>query len=204
MCADALITRLKEINFELLAGYRHNHDDDPRLWKACGCYHVRYYCNSHWPEEEARLRALSRQNKNPRSAEEGTQYAFTLTMPPDYQPVKPLHEVAKLIMEYGLTNKPYEKACKYAYVLEHTDKGIPHIHGVYQTKSGRRLASKYFKRYWDLWDEKVKLGHGHKGGYHQKVRANESYEGYLEKEGVVIKGGVPPVESDSPDLISHV
>jgi len=132
-------------------------------------------------------------NKNPRCAAEGTQYAFTLTMPPDYQPAKPLSEVAKLIMEYGLTNKPYEKACKYAYVLEHTANGTPHIHGVYQTKSGRRIASKYFKRYHDLWTENpkdpgyIKMGNGFKGGYHQKVRSDQSYEGYLEKEGVVIK-----------------
>jgi len=131
-------------------------------------------------------------NKSSRCAEEGTQFAFTLTMPPDYQPAKPLEEVAKKILEYGLTNKPYEHACKYAYVLEHTATGTPHIHGVYETPSGRRIASKYFKRYWDLWDEKIKLGHGHKGGYHQKVRHNQSYEGYLEKEGVVIKGAPAP------------
>lgn len=193
MGVDALIADLKRINFDLLASLRHHHDDRQCLWKTCGCYHYRYFCESHWPEEEARLRVLSRQNKNPRSAEEGTQYAFTLTMPPDYQPVKPLEEVAKLIMEYGLTNKPYEKACKYAYVLEHTEKGIPHIHGVYQTPSGRRIATKYFKRYHSLWTENpkdpgyIKMGNGFKGGYHQKVRANESYEGYLEKEGVVIK-----------------
>lgn len=131
-------------------------------------------------------------HKHPRAADANTQYAFTLTMPPDYQPDKPIEEVAKLIMEYGWTNgdkvnNPPDKACKFAYVLEHTDKGTPHVHGVYQTVSGRRIATKYFKRYWKIWDEKVHLGHGHKGGYHQKVRANESYEGYLEKEGVVIK-----------------
>lgn len=130
--------------------------------------------------------------KSAQSADEKTQFAFTLTMPPDYVLKKPLTEVARMIMEYGLTNKPYEKATQYAYVLEHTDAGTPHIHGVYKTASGRRLSSKYFKRYHDLWDEKVKLGSGHKGGYHQKARHTESYEGYLEKEGVVLKSK-PPV-----------
>ena len=67
-------------------------------------------------------------------AEENTEYAFTLTMPPDYQPVKPLKVVARNIMEQGITNKPYEKAIKWAYVLEHTEQGTPHIHGVYRTK----------------------------------------------------------------------
>lgn len=125
--------------------------------------------------------------KNPRLAEEGTEYAFTLTMPPDYQPAIPLPEAAKKIMKHGITNKPYEHAIEYAYVLEHTDAGTPHIHGVYKTRSGRRISSKYFARYWSLWDEKIKLGHGHKGGYHQKARHSESYAAYLEKEGVVQK-----------------
>ena len=130
--------------------------------------------------------------KNPRSKTEGTQYAFTLTMPPDYQPVNPLKEVAKKIMEYGLTNKPYEKADQFAYVLEHTEQGTPHIHGVYSTKSGRRIAAKYFARYWPLWDEKKRMGQGFQGGYHGPVRHGESYTGYLEKEGVVVKSATPP------------
>ena len=119
-------------------------------------------------------------------AEENTEYAFTLTMPPDYQPVKPLTEVARNIMEHGITNKPYEKPIKWAYVLEHTEQGTPHIHGVYRTASGRRLAAKYFKRYWSLWDETKPMGNGHQGGYHQKARHNQSYAAYLLKEGDVI------------------
>lgn len=144
------------------------------------------------------------EKKNPRSAEEGTEYAFTLTMPPDYQPKIPLQEVAKKIMEFGLTpSKPYEKATEYAFVLEHTEAGTPHIHGVYKTLSGRRISCKYFKRYWDLWNEKKPMGQGHQGGYHQKARHSESYAAYLEKEGVVQKGTNLP-EPDSPDIISHV
>lgn len=129
-------------------------------------------------------------------AESGTEYAFTLTMPPTYQPKKPIEECARLIMEHGLTNKPYEKTVTWAYVLEHTDAGTPHIHGVYTTPSGRRIATKYFQRYWPLWDEKKKMGHGHQGGYHQKARSSESYAAYLEKEGVVQKN--PPAELISP------
>lgn len=126
-------------------------------------------------------------DKHPLAKNPDQEYAFTLTMPPDYTPAKPIEEVARLIMEKGLTNKPYEKASSWAYVLEHTEKGVPHIHGVYKTPSGRRIATKYFNRYWPLWDEKVKLGHGHKGGYHSPARHSESYAAYLEKEGVVIK-----------------
>lgn len=121
------------------------------------------------------------------AAKPETEYAFTLTMPPDYVPPKPIEELARLIMTNGLTNKPYEKAVDWAFVLEHTEKGTPHIHGVYKTPSGRRISSKYFARYWPLWDEKVKMGAGHKGGYHSPARHTESYSAYLEKEGVVIK-----------------
>lgn len=165
------------------------------------------FCKDHLAEERLKLLAAveAAKPKDPRSAEKGTQYAFTLTMPPDYQPAKPLPEVAKKILTYGSTNKPYEKAIKWAFVLEHTDKGTPHIHGMYETPSGRRIASKYFNRYWPLWDEKTRLGHGHKGGYHQKARHNESYVAYMDKEGVVIKSApVPSPTPESDDLISHV
>jgi len=133
-------------------------------------------CESHSPKADSR------------KANPGTEYAFTLTMPPEYKSKKPIEESARLLMENGLTSgKPYEKASKWAIVLEHTEKGTPHIHGVYQTPSGRRIEQKYFKRYWDLWDEKIKMGHGHKGGYHQKARHSESYAAYIEKEGAIIK-----------------
>lgn len=135
------------------------------------------YCGEHIPAPKA----------DSRKADPGTEYAFTLTMPPTYEPKKPIEEAARLICENGLTNKPYEKAEQWAIVLEHTDAGVPHVHGVYKTPSGRRIAAKYFQRYWPLWDEKTKLGNGHKGGYHQKARHTESYEAYLLKEGVVKK-----------------
>lgn len=162
--------------------------------------YLNYYCDTHKPQPK----------KDSRKADPGTEYAFTLTMPPSYKPKKPIEEAAKLLMENGLTNKPYEKADKWAIVLEHTESGTPHVHGVYRTPSGRRIATKYFKRYWDLWDEKTKLGSGHKGGYHAKARHNESYEAYMEKEGVVCRNKLTPPGSRSPelseeeeDLISH-
>lgn len=140
-----------------------------------------------------------------RKANPDTEYAFTLTMPPTYVPKKPIEETARLILTNGLTSKPYEKITEWAYVLEHTEQGTPHIHGVYKTPSGRRIEQKYFKRYWDLWDEKVVLGNGHKGGYHQKVRHGESLRAYMEKEGVVCKNlGSSQVGLPDPlEIISH-
>jgi len=146
-----------------------------------------YYCPEHEP-----IVIAPPPKEHANKADKDTAYAFTLTIPTGSQPVKPLTEVAKLIMVNGLTNKPYEKATQWAYVLEHTDAGTPHIHGMYKTNSGRRIASKYFQRYHQIkgvsgpfWEEKVHLGHGHKGGYHQKARHNESYEAYMQKEGEV-------------------
>lgn len=153
--------------------------------------YVNTYCDIH---QEAPLETPIKRRYN--QAESGTEYAFTLTMPPDYKPKKPIEEAARLILEHGLTSKPYEKPCKWAFVLEHTEQGTPHVHGMYATPSGRQIEKKYFKRYWDLWDPKVKLGHGHKGGYHQKARSSESYAAYLEKEGVVQKN--PPAQIISP------
>ena len=198
---------MRQSNMELERCVPTETDYNPRLASSCGCYLNMYKCRPHMDDWLNELRVKSAKTKNPRSAEEGTEYAFTLTMPPDYQPKIPLTEVAKKVLEFGLTSKPYQKATKYAYVLEHTASGTPHIHGVYQTLSGRRISSKYFNRYWPLWDEKVKLGNGHKGGYHQKARHSESYAAYLEKEGVVQKGTnlpEPEPESDNPDIISHV
>lgn len=142
------------------------------------------------------------QKVDSRKADASTAYAFTLTMPPDYEPKKPIDEVARLILENGITSKPYDRAAQWAYVVEHTESGTPHIHGMYKTPSGRRIEQKYFKRYWPLWDEKIKLGHGFKGGYHQKARDEQCYDAYIQKEGCVHrnkeKGPSPP-----PELISH-
>lgn len=159
-------------------------DDCFIQWNPVMNEYLENYCGEHLPAPPKKV--------DPRSADPETEYAFTLTMPPTYEPKKPIEELARLLLEHGLTNKPYEKACEWAFVKEHTESGTPHIHGVYKTPSGRRLASKYFQRYWPLWDEKVKLGNGHKGGYHNKARHSESYKAYLEKEGVVLKNNSNP------------
>ena len=122
----------------------------------------------------------------PAAAVQPVDYAFTLTAPPDMNlSVEQFTCAAEKILKHGISSK-YEHPSKAAYVLEFTEKGTPHIHGVYRMECGRRITQKYFKRYWLLWDESMKLGHGHKGGYHQKARHTESYEAYMEKEGIKI------------------
>ena len=180
---------------------REDCDDCYMTWNPIMGDFSEMFCDTHAPPPAPPKR-------DPRAADPDTQYAFTLTMPPTYESKKPIEECARLLLEHGLTNKPYEKPVEWAFVKEHTEAGTPHIHGVYKTASGRRIAAKYFQRYWPLWDEKVKLGQGHKGGYHQKARHHESYEAYLQKEGVVLKSGPQEPEDTgeaafNPDLISH-
>ena len=188
--------------------------DESNVW-PCGCEVVDRFAPVDLGKPNMGLTFKSRCNEHApkvdsRKADASTAYAFTLTMPPDYEPKKPIEEVARLICEHGMTSKPYAKAIQWAYVVEHTEAGTPHVHGMYKTESGRRIEQKYFKRYWPLWDEKIKLGHGHKGGYHQKARHTESYDAYIQKEGVVHRNQtkppsppVPPTPPESPDLISH-
>jgi len=160
---------------------------NPDLYHPDGCETCQYmYMWRQLYEEKCKVNK-THGNK----ADANTEYAFTLTMPPDYKPKKPIEEAARLIMMNGLTNKPYEKPEKWAYVMEHTAAGTPHIHGMYKTPSGRRIAAKYFNRYWSLWKETdedgkpIKLGNGHQGGYHAKARHGESYLAYMSKEGCV-------------------
>lgn len=156
--------------------------------------YIPHYCGEHVPSPPPR-------KENPKKADQETEYAFTLNMPPGHASESALIKAAESILRHGLTpSAPYEKPCYGAYVVETTEVGTPHVHGVYKTPSGRRISSKYFKRYWPLWDEKVHLGHGHKGGYHQKARHAESYSAYMAKEGVVVPVAAPV----APEIISHL
>lgn len=114
-------------------------------------------------------------------------YAFTLTKSPkDPQTAADMIAAAKKIMS--------QKSClvkKYAWYLEYkgTDEsGLPahpHIHGMYETVTGGRIEAKHFKRAWPIWEEKIKLGAGFRGGYHRPVKSEESYNQYICKDGGV-------------------
>lgn len=201
LCNDCARMGLSACDFSL--------HDESNVW-PCGCEVVDRFAPVDMSLPNMGLTFKSRCNQHApkvdsRKADATCEYAFTLTMPPDYEPKKPIEEVARLICENGMTSKPYERPEKWAFVLEHTEKGVPHIHGMYKTPSGRRIEQKYFKRYWPIWDEspKCRMGQGHKGGYHQKARHSESYEAYMEKEGVVCRNKAKP-PTPPPELISHV
>ena len=112
-------------------------------------------------------------------------FAFTLTKSPqDPQTVQDMIIAARKIM----SQKTFPVK-RYAWYLE--DKGTdhagdpvhPHIHGMYETISGKRIENKYFKRAWPIWDPAIKMGKGFKGGYHRPVEFGEAYAKYIQEDG---------------------
>lgn len=110
------------------------------------------------------------------------QFAFTLTKSPDdpYTEFDMIKAVRKVMSQKSCPVKSY------AWYLEYGDsekQTHPHIHGLYETETQGRIEAKHFKRAWPIWDEKSKLGRGHRGGYHRPVRSEEGYKDYIKKDG---------------------
>lgn len=104
-------------------------------------------------------------------------YAGTLTMSPDWGKTEEdiVHAIEKIMAQ---------KTCpvsKYAWYLEYTENGTPHVHFIYETEGKGRIHQKVFKRYWE-WDESVHVGKGHKGGYHKPVKSEVAYQEYISKD----------------------
>lgn len=71
---------------------------------------------------------------------------------------------------------------KYAWYLEYTANGLPHIHFIYRTASGGRIHQKVFRRVWKIWDESQNVGAGHRGGYHRLCHSEDEYMKYISKD----------------------
>lgn len=108
-------------------------------------------------------------------------FAFTLTKSPD-------DDLTEEDMIKAVEKVLNQRSCpvkKYAWYLEYGDPELklhPHIHGMYETESSGRIEAKHWKRAWHVWDEKIKLGHGFRGGYHRPVRQDEKYIQYISKQ----------------------
>lgn len=112
-------------------------------------------------------------------------WAFTLTLSPSDKLGKEdlIKAVGKLMTQRSI---PISK-----YIWYYEDKGIdsdgkplhPHIHGMYETPTGGSIHTKYWRRYWPIWDPSIKLGAGFRGGYHRPVRDGEGYGDYIAKDG---------------------
>ena len=112
-------------------------------------------------------------------------FAFTLTKSPK-DPLSIGDMLAAVRKLMGQRSCPLKR---YAWYYE--DKGRdefgeplhPHIHGIYETESGGRIEAKHFKRAWDIWNEKLPMGAGFRGGYHKPVYHEEEYKEYIKKDG---------------------
>lgn len=108
-------------------------------------------------------------------------FAFTLTKSPDDQ-------LTEFDMVKAVRKVMSQKSCpvkKYAWYLEYADEELkthPHIHGMYETETQGMIETKHWKRAWPVWDPKVKLGKGFRGGYHRPVRSEEGYADYIKKD----------------------
>lgn len=108
------------------------------------------------------------------------EWAFTFTTnksPSEFQD----EERAMIDATQRLFSQQSQPILEGSAYLEYTDAGAPHIHGWYRLAGGGRLYAKQFKRVWRLWNEDVKLGRGHQGGYH--APAGDKYKGYAAVEG---------------------
>lgn len=61
-------------------------------------------------------------------------------------------------------------------------RGQSHIHAYYLLKGGKKMTDKNFKRAWEHWNPKRKLGAGFEGGHHALVQDEADFKGYIDKE----------------------
>lgn len=108
-------------------------------------------------------------------------FAGTLTISTDEASEASEEQMCDAIKKI-MTQKTVEVK-RYAWYLERTKNDIPHIHFIYETITGGRIHAKIFKRYWKIWDESVKCGKGHRGGYHKAVESETAYNEYIKKDG---------------------
>lgn len=125
--------------------------------------------------EHAKTHRERKGNGKPQGA-----FAFTLTMSPadNLTAADLVLAVRKIMSQKSMPVK------RYAWAYE--DKGDgkhPHIHGMYETETGQRIHTKFWKRAWKIWDETKPMGQGHRGGYHRPVLDEDSYKDYIGKDG---------------------
>lgn len=105
-------------------------------------------------------------------------HAGTLTQQPDA-------ETTEDDMVIAMKKIFSQKTCpvkRYAWYVEYTQNGTPHIHFIYEAESGGRIHAKVFMRYWKLWNEARRQGSGFQGGFHKEVASEVAYLEYISKD----------------------
>lgn len=105
-------------------------------------------------------------------------HAGTLTQTPDA-------ETTEDDMVMAMKKIFAQRTCpvkRYAWYVEYTQNGTPHIHFIYEAESGGRIHAKVFMRYWKVWNESRRLGAGFQGGFHKEVVSEIAYREYISKD----------------------
>jgi len=110
-------------------------------------------------------------------------WAFTLT----YSPLKHgwSKDEAKDAMRKALERLQHyyrHELEEFHAVGEHTQAGLPHVHGYYRLEGGKRITTKNFKRAYPPWNPHHVMGKGHEGGYHEPAKSDSDYSGYIQKD----------------------
>lgn len=153
---------------------------DDRRFRELNLKWTRHLRELHWPK------AKSHKGNGAHQGE----FAFTLTKSPS-------DDLTELDMIAAVRKLMAQKSCPvkyYAWYLEYGNpetKEHPHIHGLYETESRGRIESKHFKRAWKIWDEKVRMGMGFRGGYHRPVELEENYARYIAKQNGIGDAHLP-------------
>ena len=127
-------------------------------------------CNVHGPKYKNNRGA----NGRPKGVFAGT---LTMSDTDEFTQTDMITSIKK-VMNYKQSNVK-----KYAWYLEFTEKGLPHIHFIYETETGGRIKAQLFSRAWPIWNENKPVGVGHRGGYHKNVADVDAYRAYIKKDG---------------------
>lgn len=112
-------------------------------------------------------------------------FAFTLTTNITDAALFPEEEQKMVLAATKILSQQTNTVKEGEAYLEYTTNGAPHIHGWYKTEKGGRIYAKIFKRHWNLWNEDIRIGKGHQGGYHEKQKS-ANYNKYASAEGRLI------------------
>lgn len=107
---------------------------------------------------------------------------FTLTYSPAwFQDDKTAQDAMRVAID-KLTRYYKHDIIDFNAIGEFTEAGRSHVHCYYELDGGHKITDKNFKRAWEFWNPRKKLGSGHQGGHHANVRSKSDFLGYIEKD----------------------
>lgn len=125
-------------------------------------------------------RALHEQNKANAESKLGPR-EFTLTYSPNWGwDDEEAQDRMKSAIE-KLTRYYKNEIIEFHAVGEFGHDGRSHVHAWYHLVGGRKITDKNFRRAYERWNPKRKLGKGFEGGHHATIERISDFAGYAEK-----------------------